>query len=88
MAFACKESPEVGKCRSGEKYLPIKRFDLAFYFNEQGIALAISRLPGLDFNPALADAIFFNIGALIVINLNTDIVFEYGRIEVRAAGID
>ena len=52
------------------------------------MALAIYRLAGRDFNPAFADALFFDVEALFVVDFNADFVFEYGSVVVRAAGID
>jgi hypothetical protein len=52
------------------------------------MALPIQRLSGRDFNPSLADAIFVYIEAFFIVKLNTNIMFKYGGIEVRAARID
>jgi len=68
--------------------LPIERFDLAFDFGQQGLALAVQRLAGRNSDPAFADAIFVHIIALFIIEPDTDVMFKDGSIVVRAARID
>jgi hypothetical protein len=72
----------------GIKALSVKRLDLAFYLDRHRIALAVTRLAGRDLDPAFADAIFLDIGAFLVIELDANIVLEDSRIVVRAARID
>jgi len=71
-----------------ELVLPVESFDLAFYLGQQGLALAVQRLAGRDFDPALADAIFVDVIALFIIEPDTDVMFKDGRIVVGAARID
>src|SRR3990167_3544975 len=58
--------------------LLIKRFDLALQLDQQRIALAIQRLACGHLNPALADAVFRDIQTLLVIQSNTNVMFEHG----------
>lgn len=71
-----------------EQHLAIEWFDLAFYFSHQGFALPIQSLSGRDFDPSLADAIFLNFEVLFVVKFNTNIMFKYGSMIVRATRID
>lgn len=72
----------------GIKALSVKRLDLAFYLDHHRIALAVTCLAGRNLDPAFTDAVFLDIGAFLVIELDANIVLEDSRIVERAARID
>lgn len=69
-------------------FLAIESFDLAFNFGHQGIAFAIQRFSGGDFDPAFADAIFVNIRALFIVEADANVMFKDRSVVERAARID
>src|SRR5665647_395042 len=66
----------------------IKRFDGALQLDHQRIALAIERLACGNFNPAFADAVLPDIQTLLVIQSNTNLMFEYGSHVMGAARVN
>lgn len=80
--------PIIGLSDIAANLLSVKSFDLAFYFNHQGIALSIQCLSGRDPDPSLADAVFIDIKTLFIVKLDTNIVLKNRSVVMRAARID
>src|SRR5689334_21646845 len=53
--------------RAGQRGLTVEGFYRTFEFDQHGLAAAVARGAVLDFDPAFADAIFFNVKALFAI---------------------
>jgi len=62
-------------------------FDLALQLDQQRLAPAIHGLARGHLDPALADAVFADVGALLVIQPDADVVLEQRSDVVRAAWV-
>lgn len=67
--------------------LGVKRLDGALDGDQHGVAIAILGLGGGDLHPAFADAVLLDIGALLAVEANADLVLEALRHMVRAARV-
>jgi hypothetical protein len=72
----------------GASRLFIKRLDLTFEFDQQGFAFSIQSFAGWYFNPALAQAIFFDIKALFVVESYADVMLKHRLNKMRADRVD
>ncbi len=63
------------------------RLDDALELDGERIALAVDRLADGDADPALAHAIFLDVGLLLAIELDADAALEQRLVVVRALGI-
>src|SRR5690606_16046169 len=79
-------------CRSGLAggllHVLIIRFDRALQLDRQRIALAVAGLAGGDADPALAHAIFFDIGLLDPLEADADAAGEQIGVVIGAARIE
>ena len=66
----------------------VKRFDLAFDLDQQGLAFAVQRFASGHTHPAFADAVFLDIVAVFAVEADADVVLEHGADVERAAWID
>src|SRR6187455_3736739 len=64
------------------------RLDRAMHLDRQRIAVAVLGVAGGDTDPALADAIFLDIGLLDALEANADVAREDLGIVIRAVRID
>ena len=68
--------------------LAVKSFYLALELDQKWLPFAIQSLACGHFYPAFADAIFFNVSALLVVKANADVVLENLRNMEGTASID
>ena len=73
--------------KSAGSTLSVKRLDRAFYLDQQRIAAPIHSLARGHLHPALADAVFLDIGAFPAIETNADAAFKQSRDVMRAARV-
>ena len=78
----------IGLDENCRRCLAVKRFDFTLQFDLQRTAAAVQGLGGSDLDPAFADAIFFDIEAFLVVELDAHVVFKHGGDVIRAAGVD
>lgn len=67
--------------------LSIKRLHGALQLDQQRIAFSIHFLANWYLDPTFTDAVFLDIGALLAIEANADVVFEYRRNVMGAARV-
>src|SRR5579872_4913691 len=70
------------------RLIPKIRLDRTVDFNRQRIAVAALGIAGGDANPALADAIFLDIGFFDALEANADVARQDRLVVIRALRID
>jgi len=83
--FKSKASSTPDRCLN---HLLIKRLDLALQFDRQRVAPAIHLIAYRRLDPPLADEVLRDIESLLVIEPDTDVMFEHGSDVMRAARFD
>jgi hypothetical protein len=79
--------PQPWQPRAAWSPLFVKGFHRSLEFDQQGLTLAVKRLACGHFDPAFADAIFFNVGQVLAVQADADVMFKRGRKVVGAARI-
>src|SRR5436190_20571315 len=74
--------------QSGRRLVAEIRFDRAVHLDRQRVAVAVLGVAGGDAHPALADAIFLDVGFLDALETNADVAREDIGIVIRAVRID
>jgi len=72
----------------GLRLVPIIRLDRAVHLDGQRVAVTILGVAGGDAHPALADAIFLDIGLLGALEADADVARQYRFVVIGAARID
>lgn len=90
-------TPAQGRCSEqhgggpgggrGQGRLDVEGLDGALDGDQHGVAVAILGLGGGDLHPTFADAVLLDIGALLAVHANADLVLEALRHMVRAARV-
>lgn len=90
-------TPAQGRCSEqhgggpggarGQGRLGVESLDGALDGDQHGVAVAILGLGGGDLHPTFADAVLLDIGALLAVHANADLVLETLRHMVRAARV-
>ena len=75
-----------GQAMANRSCLFIERLDLALQLDQQRVALAVQRLAGGHLDPAFADAVLRDVQTLLVIESNTNVMFEHGS-DVKGAAL-
>src|SRR3954463_14837182 len=78
----------VGGTASGRLFVPEIRLDRAVHLDCQLIAVAVLGGAGGHADPALADAIFLDVGLLDALEADADVARQNLRVVVRALWID
>lgn len=94
---AQSRTPAQGRCSKqhgggpggarGQGGLGVEGLDGALDGDQHGVAIAILGLGGGDLHPTFADAVLLDIGALLAVHANADLVLEALRHVVRAARV-
>jgi hypothetical protein len=66
----------------------VKRFDLPLELDQQRLAIAVQRFACGHFDPAFADAVFLDVGAVFAVEADADVVLEHGAVVKRAARVN
>src|SRR5207249_12214700 len=77
-----------GETASGRRLIAEIRLDRAVHLDRQRVAVAVLGVARSDAHPALADAIFLDIGFLNAIEANADVAREDLGIVIPAVRID
>src|SRR6186713_2676827 len=78
----------AARFQSGPRLVAEIRLDRAVHLDRQRVAVAVLGIAGGDADPALADAVFLDIGLLDALEANADVAREDFGIVIRAVRID
>src|SRR5205823_2198812 len=85
--WSWRQSARVWLCTARLLFLLEIGLDLAGELDGERVALAIDGLADGDADPALAHAIFLDVGLLLAVELDADALLQQGLVIVRALGI-
>src|SRR5260221_5115317 len=85
--WSWRQSARVWLCTRRLLFLLQVGLDLAGELDGERIALSVDGLADRDADPALAHAIFLDVGLLLAVELDADALLQQGLVIVRALGI-
>src|SRR5882757_7317474 len=85
--WSWRQSASVWLCTGGLLFLLQVGLDLAGQLDGERVALAVDGLADGDADPALAHAIFLDVGLLLAVELDADALLQERLVIVRALGI-
>src|SRR5260221_14691508 len=85
--WSWRQSARVWLCTRRLLFLLQVGLDLAGELDGERVALAIDGLADRDADPALAHAIFLDVGLLLAVELDADALSQQGLVVMRALGV-